>query len=278
MLSASRSLQVASAILCAGLLTGACGDNDSQDAGFAVTTEVVSHETTRDVLVFAPDSSGPWPVVLVMHGVRGTGQDMAEVATRLAAKGFVVFSPTFSTDLSSQEGSLAAVTDAECAYRFARSIAAEHGGDLDQPVTFVGWSLGASFVLQGGLIEEVDPTGEFLSCFAEVPRADLIVAISGCHYEFEGTQSDFDTSGWGNKDADVVLLAGDEDTICAAWQSENATAELRSAGYNVDLVILEGASHFAPIFHDLVDGDLVVVADDPAGDQTINVILDTIKS
>lgn len=276
--NACRSVQLASALWCAGLLAAACADSDSHGEGFDVTSQVVSHETTQDILVLAPDAEGPWPVVWAMHGVGGTGEDMAETATRLAAEGFVVFSPTFRTDLNTQEGSLEAVLDAECGYRFARSIAAEHGGDLDQPVTFVGWSLGASFVLQGGLTEQIDPSGEIVSCFTEVPRADVIVAVSGCHYEFEGAQFDFDVSGWGNKDADVVLLAGNEDTICAAWQSEDATAELRSAGYNVDLVMLEGANHFAPIFHDLVDGEFVVVADDPAGEQTVEVILDTIAA
>jgi dienelactone hydrolase len=203
---------------------------------------------------------------------------MAEIATRLAGEGLVVFAPTVRTDLSTQAGTLAAVLEAECGYRFARSIAAEHGGDLDQPLTFVGWSLGASFVLQGGLTEEIDPSGEFVSCFTEVPRADVIVAVSGCHYEFEDATFDFDPSGWANSDADVVLLAGDEDTICASWQSEDARDELRSNGYDVDLTILEGANHFAPIFHDLVDGEWVVLADAPAGEQTVQVILDSIGS
>jgi hypothetical protein len=59
-----------------------------------------------------------------------------------------------------------------------------------------------------GLTEEIDPTGEFVSCFAQVPRPDIIVAISGCHYE--GGQLDLvDTAAWGNKEADVMLLAGE---------------------------------------------------------------------
>lgn len=38
------------------------------------------------------------------------------------------------------------------------------------------------------------------------------------------------------------------------------------------------ANHYAPIFHELVDGDLVEVADDPSGEQTVKVILDTIAA
>jgi dienelactone hydrolase len=63
-----------------------------------VTSEVVSHEATKDMLVFAPDAEGRWPVVVAFHGIEGTGQDMAEIATRLAREGNVVFAPTYRTD------------------------------------------------------------------------------------------------------------------------------------------------------------------------------------
>jgi dienelactone hydrolase len=273
-----RAIPLAVAVLVAAALS-ACGDTDSENGGFDVRSEVVSHEMTRDVLVFAPDAEGPWPVVLALHGVGGTGEDMAETATRLAREGAVVFAPTYRTDLSTQEGFIQAVRDVECGYRFARRLAPKYGGDLDQPVTFVGWSLGAIAALGIGLTEEIDPTGEYVSCFSEVPRPDVIIAISGCYYEFEGVeQSYFDVSGWGNKSADLTLLAGDDDTTCAAWQSEDAAAELRSAGYDVDLVMLEGANHYAPIFHDVVDGDWVVVANDPPGERTVKLILDAIAA
>ena len=143
-------------------------------------------------------------------------------------------------------------------------------------MTFVGWSLGASAALAIALTEEIDPSGKFVSCFSQVPRPDIVVAISGCHYE--GGQVDLvDTSMWGNEEADIVLIAGEQDTTCPSWETEEAAAELRSAGYDLDLVMLEGASHFAPIFGDLVDGKLVV-SDDPAGERTLEVILKAIAA
>lgn len=177
------------------LVLASCGE-DTEDARFEVTSEIVSHETTQDMLVFAPDAEGPWPVIVAFHGIGGTAEDMAETATRLAREGSVVFAPTYRSDITSQEGAIQTAVDAECGYRFARSIAAEYGGDLNQPVTFIGWSLGASAALGIGLDEKIDPTGEFVSCFGQVPRPDIIVAISGCHYE--GGQLDLvDTSAWG---------------------------------------------------------------------------------
>jgi dienelactone hydrolase len=282
--STGRRVGVSRVVVCALLVAAACGGSDSggdaaEDAGYGVICEVVAHETTQDVLVFAPDAEGSWPVVMAMHGLNGSGEDMAEIATRLAREGFVVFAPTYRTDMRTQQGVEQGGRDAECGYRFARSIAADYGGDLDRPVTFVGWSLGASLVLALGLPDQIDPSGQAVSCFTEVPRPEVVVAVSGCHYEHEGIPADMvDPSGWGNKDAEIVLVAGEKDTTCAAWQSEDAATELRSAGYDVELVVLEGASHYAPVFHDVVDGEFVVVPDEPAGEQTLEVIVDAIAA
>jgi dienelactone hydrolase len=274
-----RAIPLAVAVLVGATVLAGCQDNTSGNARSDVTTAVVSDETTQDILVVAPREEGPWPVVVALHGVGGTGEDMAEIATRLAREGVVVFAPTYRSDLSTQKGLVDTVNDVECGYRFIRSIAAEYGGDVDQPVTFVGWSLGATAALGIGLTENVDPTGKYVSCFSNAPRPDVIVAISGCYFEFEGVkQSYFDVSEWGNKNANLTLLAGDDDTTCAAWQSKDAAAQLRSAGYDVDLVMLEGANHYAPVFHDVVDGDWVVVADDPPGERTVDVILEAMAA
>jgi dienelactone hydrolase len=276
----ARSIHVAGALVCAvAVLAAACGGGDSD---YEVTSSVVSHETTQDILVFEPQAEGSWPVVFVWHGIDGSGEDMTEIATRLAREGHVVFVPTYRSDVTTNEGLLETVVDFECGYRFARSIAAEHGGDLDEPVTFVGWSMGATLALQGGLTEEIDPSGEVVSCFTEVPPADVIVAISGCHYDFdfdEGAVVDFfDPTSWGNEDAHVVLIAGDADTNCPPRHSEDAAAELSSAGYDSELVMLQGTDHFAPVFHDFVDGKMIAANDDPAGEKTVEVTLDAIAA
>ena len=274
----ARLILTVTAIISGVVLATACGEGDSD---YEVTSEVVSHQTTQDILVFEPQAEGPWPVVFALHGHDGSGEDMTEIATRLAREGLVVFAPTYRSDLTTNEGLLETAVDVECAYRFARSIAAEHGGDLNQPVTFVGWSMGATLALQAGLTEEIDPSGEIVSCFPEVPRADVIAAISGCHYDFdfgeEAVLDFYNPSAWGNEDADVALLAGDADTDCPPRHSEGAADELRSAGYDVDLVMLEGADHFAPIFHEYVGNDEMIPVDEsPAGERTVEVILDAI--
>lgn len=244
-------------------LLSACGDGGP--TRYEVTSSVIKGPTGQDVLVFAPDADGSWPVVFALHGVNGRAENLAGLGTALAREGLVVFAPTYRTDLSTEAGLVQLVADAECGYRMARDVAGDYGGDLGQPLTFVGWSLGATFALQGGLDTEVDPTGQYLDCGPEVPRADAVVAISGCHYEYQDRPWTFlDPAEWTNKEARVVVVAGGKDPVCMPWQSERAVDQLRSSGFDPRLIIIEGADHAAPIHPD------------DAGEQTVRAILDVI--
>jgi hypothetical protein len=100
-----------------------------------VTTTVVSHETTLDIAVWAPDAEGPWPIVYALHGLGGKGQDLAVTATELASHGNVMFAPDWGSEQT-----------AECSYRYSVSIAEDCGGDPDQPITAIGHSAGASAI------------------------------------------------------------------------------------------------------------------------------------
>ena len=256
------------------VVLSSCTGEGSGDA-YPVRSEVISDETTQDVLVLGPDAEGTWPVAMVYHGIDGRAEQMAVLGEELAPAGVVVFAPNYRTDLSSQQGIVDAVNDGECGYRFARSVAPDHGGDLDQPMTWIGWSLGALYAVQIGLDEPLDPDGEFVTCFAEPRRPDLIVAISGCYYEFEGRPFDLmDESAWANRDARIILVAGEDDTNCPAAQSEQLAGELRARGYDVTYELLEGADHFAPVFHRDADGAMVVDPDSSAGREVVDLVTD----
>ncbi len=258
------------AVAALALFTAACGDAGGTHR---VVSEELAGPSTQDVLVFAPEDEGNWPVAFALHGINGRAEDMAELGRRLAARGVVVFAPTYRTDLSSQAGKVELVRDAECAYRFSRNVSAEYGGDLSKPVTFVGWSLGATFAIQGGLDEQIDPTGQYLSCFTEVPRADVIVALSGCYYEFGGNPSyQFSPEEWTNTRARVTLVAGGDDAVCMPWQSDKAAAELRASGHPAQVVTIDGATHAAPVFHTIVDDRMAPARDTTAGERTVEII------
>jgi poly(3-hydroxybutyrate) depolymerase len=68
----------------------ACGGTDDDE--LTVTSEVVAGSRAPDLRVLAPEGEGPWPVVVALHGLDGTGQDMVELGTQLAQAGVVVYS------------------------------------------------------------------------------------------------------------------------------------------------------------------------------------------
>jgi acetyl esterase/lipase len=204
---------------------------------------------------------------------------MDPFATRLARAGTVVFAPSYRSDLTTPEGLQQATDDIVCSYRFVRTTAPRHGGDLTEPVTGLGWSLGASLAVLGGLSPETEPSPDD-PCPGDTTPPDVVVGISGCYYEYEGEPISWfdDVSSLGNKGADFLLLAGDQDTTCPAWQSVRLASALRDAGYHVDLVRLTGADHYAPIFQEVRNGQLQAVANDPAGRRAVRAVLDAIAT
>jgi dienelactone hydrolase len=257
------------------LLTAACAGGGG-GAGPTVAEHVISDPTTQDIRVFQPGGDGSWPIAVAYHGSDGDADQMAELGRALAAEGVLVFAPDVRTDVSTEQGVVDVARDSECAYRYARTVAGDYGGDLARPVTFVGWSFGALFALQGGLDEELDPSRRFVSCFTDVPRPDVIVAVSGCHYEFAGRPTTLlDRDQWANRGARLVLVAGADDTVCPAGQSERMAAELRTRGYAVQYELLPGADHFAPVF--LAPGGAVPAPGLAAGARTVELITAAIQ-
>jgi dienelactone hydrolase len=272
----SRSACFAALVAAVVSVATACGDGGGEEQ--AITSHVVPDPAAPDLLVLAPDGEGPWPVVVALHGVGGTGRDMEELSTRLAGAGAVVFAPTYSTDLSTAEGLRRAGDDLSCAYQVARESAPEHGGDLSQPVTVVGWSLGADLGVLGVLGPPDDP--DVGRCPGDVPRPDVVVGLSGCYYEYQRDRVTWfdDLSGWTHKDAGVHLVAGEDDATCPASQTDRLASSLRAEGYHVAVTHLRSADHGAPIFHGDRDEPSQATTDDRAGEQTVEVILDAIDA
>ena len=248
-----------------------------------VVTSGLSGEDTQEITVWAPDAEGAWPVVYGLHGTGGNAQDLAELATALAGQGAVVFATDYRSELMPTPQWKDAYRDTECGYRYARSVAADYGGDLDQPVTIVGHSLGASIALAMGLNDGVfgpDADGDFDSCPAGVPRPDVIVPLSGCHYEYESRTFDFDPQAYEftYDESDVVLIVGTEDDICEPWQSEDAAAALQDNGFDTTLVTINEGNHFTVIYHDLVGGEWLTLPNDPAGIAVTQTILKAIEA
>ena len=249
----------------------ACSDDNETSDGndvYEVTTTVVSHETTQDIWVSAPDAEGRWPIIYALHGTDGTGDGLATMAGELARRGYVVFSPTWRSEM-----------DAECGYRYALTIADRYGGDPDLGIAGIGHSAGAGVLLIGGLDDAAyGAGGTYDECFTGGPRPSVLVPISGCHYEYQGNEFDFDPVPFSGRDVDITLVVGNEDTECEPWQSQDATEELDDVGYDAGLIEVDGGNHANVVFHEIVDDEWVTVPDDPVGDDVVNIILDAIEA
>jgi hypothetical protein len=244
------------------------GDGDADGDTFEVTTTMVSHETTQDMWVWAPDADGSWPIVYALHGTDSTGDELATTASMLASHGYVVFSPTWRSEM-----------DGECGYRYALTVADQYGGDPDLGIIGIGHSLGATAILVGGLNDAAyAPGGTYDACFTGGPRPSLVVPIAGCHYEYQGNSFGFDPVPFSGRDVDITLVVGDNDTECEPWQSQDATEALNDAGYNAQLVEVEGGDHANVVFHEIVDDEWVSVPDDPIGEEVVQIILDAIDT
>ena len=128
----------------------------------------MSHETTRDISVWAPEAEGTWPIAVAFPGMSGDRTRWNVTGPALARQGVVVFATDYrATEQWHHE------QDLECAYRYALSIADEYGGDLDQPVAIIGHSLGATAALYGGLTAApYAPGGTYDVCFTGTARPD----------------------------------------------------------------------------------------------------------
>lgn len=258
-------------VLAGLLMVAGCGSSDGAESLFDVSMSVVTHETTQDISVWAPDAEGSWPIVFAVHGAGADRSRWDVTGPALASQGVVVFAPDYrSTEPQYFE------RDVECAWRYAASVADEYGGDLDQTITFAGHSLGATAVFITGLDEGAyGPGGTYDQCLTAAPMPNLIVPISGCHYEFGDIRTDFASkvSNMSNRNVQVVLVAGSEDEACQPWQSQDATTALKAEGYDARYVEIDAANHFTVIYNDLVNGEVITVPDEPAGDEVVQTIL-----
>ncbi len=244
-------------------------------ASSGITTTDISDEMTQTITVWQPAGQGPFPVVYALHGHEASRRDVSVIAEDLARNGYLVF----AADYRSTEELDVVIQDVECGYRYSLTIAEQFGGSLGLPITMIGHSQGASAVLVHGLREaDFGPGGTFEACLTAAPRPDVIVPIAGCHYGLGDVTWDFDTSGFGNKDADIVLVAGTSDDTCPASQSENAADALRALAYKVELVEIEGADHTTLISQEEVNGELVLNPDEPAGAAVVEAIRTAIEA
>jgi len=210
--------------------------------------------------IHAPDETGPWPVVVTIHGggwFVGDRQSMGGLADGLASRKAVVFNATYRT-LTLGGTFPGMVDDVACAVRFARSAASEFT-TTPGSVTLVGHSAGAH--LASLVAYAPDVFGQ--DCPEEGSgTADALVGLAG-PYDISqlgplltpmfGVPIADDPELWasGNPfswisespDIPTLLLHGDADRVAPIEFSEKLAEALADAARDVTFETLEGRSH-----------------------------------
>lgn len=224
------------------------------------------NEVATKLDVHAPDESGPWPVVIIVHGVSQSKKTFQPLAESIASQGAVVYNITVKHTFPNT----IAIKRIVCAVRFARATAAEYGGDPSR-VTLVGNSAGANTGIIVALIgDRIEQDSIGAGCLEEEGPVyvDAFVGYEG-GYDIATTvyPTPYDHSHLKEKDPDlweatnpyshigqnpelqIRLIHGDDNDT--AWYdfspkiSQDFYQALDEAGYDVELTIVDDNAHTA---------------------------------
>jgi acetyl esterase/lipase len=249
----------------------------------------VDMEPGAEVLldVYAPETGGPWPVVVWAPGgelKRSFGSTFGEA---LASRGAVVLLVDTVHAMTPDQpalgaGSRAFVEQAACAVRTARALAPEYGGDPEH-VVWSGYSLGGVFGFELALADpewerlwtehaathpELGPTVECLTSGGSDRIDAIVTAGSGRFIEMWAGVYDTDpelrsftesVSHVGNNPSLIVRqVHGDLDPEQPFAVAEDLSRELTAAGYDATLTRVDLGGH-VPFFAQVIEQILGVV-------------------
>ena len=227
------------------------------DVGAFEVTEDLEYANEGLLDIYAPPDGAQLPVIVVAHGKGGSKRD-SQLARAFAENGAVVFNPT----LPDEPPFLDTIEHLACVVRFARATGADYGGDTEQ-ITLVGFSMGAYTGSLVGLSGDDHDQGCVASGVSGVPHA--LIAYEGPYdhalndqYPFElPALEQSDPATWEainpyvhlgrHPELVVRFIQGVDDDVSPfdvrPYVSEDFFEALSSAGYDVELTLIDGASH-----------------------------------
>jgi len=213
--------------------------------------------------VYFPESGGPWPALVYVHGGSWMGGDKSEAvlfAERMKAQGYLVVSINYR--LSPTGSFPVMIEDVKCAIRSLRANAAQFNLAPDR-IAAVGTSAGGHLV---SLLGTTDASvgwdvGEYLDQSSRVQAVIAIAAVTDLTRDFP----DLDIEAMRNvgfsednflqaspvthvtpDDPPFLLIHGDQDEVVPLEQSKLMYERLVQTGVPAQLVVVQNAEH-API-------------------------------
>lgn len=213
--------------------------------------------------IYLPDSPGPHPAILFVHGGAwhtGDKRRLAPLARFLAERRYVGFSVNYR--LAPAHKFPAALEDLRCAVKWIRVHAADYGVDPDR-IAAVGTSAGGHLVaLLGTAPETLAPCGNL----GVSSRVQAVVALFGpmdllsaagtpaeaTVESFLGASAREDPDLWREAspitwtsadDPPFLLIHGRDDRVVPYEESVRMADALRRAGAEAELLLIPGAGH-----------------------------------
>ena len=213
--------------------------------------------------IFFPQSGGPWPTVVYVHGgswMHGDKSEAALFASGLNSMGYLVISLNYR--LYPPAAFPAMIEDVKCGIRSLRAHAAEYNLDPTR-IGAMGASAGGHLVALLGTMEPNSSwdVGEYLD---QSSRVQVVVSLAGVmdlSQTFPNADgNDIETMkriGFNESnmmeaspishvtpdDAPFLLIHGDHDTLVPYQQSQLMYDKLVQAGVPAQLVIVKNGGH-----------------------------------
>ena len=210
--------------------------------------------------VYFPDSGGPWPALVYVHGgswMRGDKTEALMFAGNMTSQGYLVVSINYR--LYPPARFPAMIEDVKCAVRSLRAHAGEYNLDPNR-IGAMGVSAGGHLVSLLGTSDQSDgwDAGEYLDQSSRVKAVIAMAAVTDLSQNFPN--ADIETMkhmGFGednvveaspithvtSDDPPFLLIHGDRDELVPYEQSQLMYDRLRQMNVSAQLVIVKNATH-----------------------------------
>jgi acetyl esterase/lipase len=210
--------------------------------------------------LYFPNSGGPWPAVVYIHGgswMQGDKSEALMIAGQLTTQGYLVASINYR--LYPAGTFPAMIQDVKCAVRFLRANAGQYNLDPERIAAIgpsagghlvsllgttdqsVGWDVG-EYLDQSSRVQAVIPMAAVTDLTRQFPNAD-IEKMKLIGFGEHNVQQASPVNHVTPDDPPFLLIHGDQDAVVPVEQSQVMYERLVQSNIPAQLVIVSNAGH-----------------------------------